>query len=321
MCHSGDAGRHGVNFKGDDMFSRILFPTDFSDYAKRILDCITGFPGVKEVHLLHVIEETRSPRGGGEIGISLARNEKITLREEKHYLESLRTQIRVTSMVKISSDTAEAIIDYAAEKDVSLIVIGARGNSLVEGILLGSVSMAVLRRSGTSVLIMRHRVVEEIDGKKRYQQFCPMLLSRVLCPVDFSVYSENAVSRLLATEGVGEVILVYVVSRGESSDEITRCQKRARERGMDLRRRFTSQRIPARVIVRTGNPASEIVRIAEEEDASLIWMSYVGKGWFQELLIGSTADQVAVNSTRPVMIIRSKSQGDISSNTPRVDAS
>ncbi|OPY39901.1 MAG: Universal stress protein [Methanoregulaceae archaeon PtaU1.Bin222] len=303
------------------MFSRILFPTDFSEYAKRILDCITGFPGVKEVLLLHVIEETRSPWGGGEIGIALSHNEKITLREEKRYLESLGSHIRVTSMVKISSDTAEAIIEYAEEKDVSLIVIGARGNSLVEGILLGSVSMAVLRRSRTSVLIMRHRVVEEIDGKKRYQQYCPMLLSRVLCPVDFSPYSEHAISRLLATEGVGEVILVYVVSRGESSEEIARCQKRARELGLDLRSRFTSQRIPARVIVRTGNPASEIIRVAEEEDVSLIWMSYSGRGWFRELLIGSTADHVAVNSTCPVMIIRSKSPEDVSTNTPRVDAS
>jgi len=168
------------------MFSKILFPTDFSDYAVRILDCITGFPGVKEVHLLHVIQETRSPRGGGEIGSSLSQQEKDTLRKEKQYLESLGEQLRVTSVMKISSDIAEAILDTAEENGTPLIVVGARGRSLVEGILLGSVSMAVLRRSRTSVLIMRHRIVEDLDGKKKYRQFCPMLLSRVLCPVDFS---------------------------------------------------------------------------------------------------------------------------------------
>lgn len=301
------------------MFSKILFPTDFSDYAVRILDCIAGFPGIKEVHLLHVIQETRSPRGGGEIGSSLSQQEKNTLRKEKQYLESLGEQLRVTSVVKTSSDIAEAILEAAEENGAPLIVIGARGRSLVEGILLGSVSKAVLRRSRTNVLIMRHRVVEELDGKKKYQQFCPMLLSRVLCPVDFSKYSEDSISLLISTGGVGEVILVYVVSRGETREEIAQCLKRARERVMGIRSRFVQQGIKARVIVRTGNPASEIVQVAEEEDVSVIWMSNVGRGWFRELLIGSTADQVAVNSMRPVMIIRSRTPLTDSSNSPRAD--
>lgn len=302
------------------MFSKILFPTDFSDYAVRILDCIAGFPGVKEVHLLHVIQETRSPWGGGEIGFSLSQHEKDTLRKEKQYLESLGEQLRVTSMMKISSDIAEAILDTAEESGAPLIVVGARGRSLVEGILLGSVSMAVLRRSRTSVLIMRHRIVEDLDGKKKYRQFCPMLLSRVLCPVDFSSPSEHAISLLLATEGVAEVILVYVVSRGETREEIALCLKRARERVMGIRSRFAEKGIKARVIVRIGNPALEIVQVAEEEDVSVIWMSNVGRGWFRELLIGSTADQVAVNSMRPVLIIRSRTPAADSRSSPRSDS-
>lgn len=302
------------------MFSKILFPTDFSDYAVRILDCIAGFPGVKEVHLLHVIQEIRSPRGGGEIGSFLSQQEKDTLRKEKQYLESIREQLRVTSIVKISSDTAGAIVEAAEENGATLIVIGARGRSLVEGILLGSVSKAVLRRSKTNVLIIRHRVVEDLDGKNKYQQFCPMLLSRVLCPVDFSRYSMYAISLLLATEGVAEVVLVYVVSRGETTEEIAQCLKRARERVMSIRSRFAEKGIKARVIVRTGNPASEIVQVAEEEDVSVIWMSDVGRGWFKGLLIGSTADQVAVNSTRPVMIIRSRIPATDSRTSPGSDA-
>ncbi len=58
------------------------------------------------------------------------------------------------------------------------------------------------------------------------------------------------------------------------------------------------------MFVRTGNPATEIIRIADEEDASVIWMSSRGTGWLREFLIGSTALSVAMNAQRPVMVIR-----------------
>jgi nucleotide-binding universal stress UspA family protein len=57
-------------------------------------------------------------------------------------------------------------------------------------------------------------------------------------------------------------------------------------------------------MVRRGNPSLEITKIADEENVSVIWMSSHGKGWFRELLLGSTADTVAMNAKRPVIIIR-----------------
>ncbi len=65
------------------MFEKILFPTDFSVYAKKTLECIAGFPGARDVILFHVIEEARSPRGGGEIGDIFYRNGENFLKEEK----------------------------------------------------------------------------------------------------------------------------------------------------------------------------------------------------------------------------------------------
>ncbi len=287
------------------MFSKILFPTDFSEYAAKTLDCIAGFPGARDVILLHVVRETISPRGGGEIGGALFHEGRITLREEKHHLESQGKNIRVRTEVKVASDIAGAIVQAAEENGVSLIVIGARGSSMVEEILLGSVSKAVVRRSRISVLIMRHKITRGLKGKT-YDMFCPMILSRVLCPVDFSLYSDNAVARLSVTPGVGEVILLCVVSRGETDEEIKDYQRRAKQKIEKIRSGLAAQGIRARAIIKIGNPAPEIIRVAEEEDVSVIWMSSVGRGWFAELLLGSTADAVAVNAKRPVIIIRSK---------------
>ena len=285
------------------MFEKILFPTDFSEYAKKTLDCIAGFPGAREVILFHVIEEARSPRGGGEIGDVLFRNGENFLKEEKHYLEHQSRNLRVTTLVKTSSDTAGAIIEAAERSGVSLIVVGARGKSVVGGILLGSVSKAVLRRSRTNVLVMRHKVVEEM-GKKTYEQFCPMILSRVLCPIDFSQYSEDAIVLLRRTEGVGRIILLHVVSQGENKEEIEEAIKNAKDQIEAIRSSLAAQGIEVGTIVKAGNPSIEIARIADEEGVSVIWMSSHGKGWFRELLLGSTAYAVAMNAKGPVIVIR-----------------
>lgn len=285
------------------MFEKILFPTDFSEYAKRTLDCIAGFPGARDVILFHVVEEARSPRGGGEIGDIFYRTGENFLKEEKRYLENLSQNLRVTTAVKTSSDTAGAIIETAEERGVSLIVVGARGNSLVEGILLGSVSMAVLRRSRTNMLIMRHKIIEEMKAKT-YEMFCPMILFRVLCPIDFSKYSDSAIALLSRTKGVRGVILLHVVSQGETEAEIGDAVQKAKAQIEAIRSSLAAQGINVRTIVRTGNPSFEITRIADEEDVSVIWMSSHGKGWFRELLLGSTAYTVAMNAKRPVIIIR-----------------
>ncbi|MCR5176814.1 MAG: universal stress protein [Anaerovibrio sp.] len=49
----------------------------------------------------------------------------------------------------------EKIVDYATDNGVDLIIMGSRGLSLVEGILMGSVSRNVLEQAPCSVLIAK----------------------------------------------------------------------------------------------------------------------------------------------------------------------
>lgn len=284
------------------MFEKVLFATDFSEYAKKILEYIADFPGARDIILLHVVEEIHSPRGGGEIGAALYRNGNTLLKEEKRHLENLGKHLKVTTIVKASSDPAGAIIETAEKKDVSLIVVGARGGSLVEGVLLGSVSHAVLRRSKNNVLIIRHKLIEEMAGKT-YEKFSPMILDKVLCPIDFSRFSDSAIALLGQTNGVKEIILLHVVSRGETESEINVSVKKAEEQLETFRVNLEGKGIQVKAIVKTGNPTDEIIRTADEEHASVIWMSSHGKGWFRELLVGSTTGTVAMNAKHPIIIV------------------
>jgi hypothetical protein len=114
------------------MVRKILFATDFSEYANT-LDCTAGFPGIIR---LHVLEEARSLWGIGEIGKILSPKERYFLRGERHSLETLEYNFNVAATVKTSSDIAEAIRETAEETGVFGIVVGVRGNSLMDGILL-----------------------------------------------------------------------------------------------------------------------------------------------------------------------------------------
>ncbi len=285
------------------VFEKILLATDFSAYAEKTLECIAGFPEAREVILFHVAEEAISPIGGGEIGDTFLRPRYDLLKKEKRYLQDLGKDILVTTALTIASDTAGAIIEAAGEQGASLIVIGARGGTIKEGRFLGSVTTAVVRRSGISVLIMRHKTIPDIKDS-RYAVFCPMVFCRVLCPVDFSPHADHALAIAATTPGIGEIILLHVVSRNESGDETAEIADQAQIRLADLRHNLAEQNIRARTIVRAGAPAAVIMDVAEEEDASVIWISSRRTSWLDDLVSESITHAVVVQAQRPVMVIR-----------------
>jgi nucleotide-binding universal stress UspA family protein len=286
------------------MFEKVLFPTDFSERAEIMLDCIAGIPQVREVVLLHVIKETRYPMGVQFIDTLAKETAENTLTEAQRYLKSLNPDIRVTLDTTISPEIAEVILTHAEQRGADLIVISARGKSVKIGELLGSVSSTILCRSKTNVLVMRHKIIETLTGKT-YEKFCPMLFSRILCPIDFSRFSEHATALASTMNGVGELILIHVVPEGGTSSEIKESVQAAEARIGAVRDSLAVQGIHCRAIVTRGDPAGEIIRIAEQQDVSVIWISSYGKGCLHEFLFGSTVQNVAMHSTRPVVVIRS----------------
>jgi hypothetical protein len=70
------------------MFKKVLFPTDFSEFAQRMIGCITEIPGIREVVLLHIIDATQYSIHGW-IHEPERKNAKILMVEKKKYLEGL----------------------------------------------------------------------------------------------------------------------------------------------------------------------------------------------------------------------------------------
>lgn len=287
------------------MFEKVLFPTDFSERADILLDCVACIPEVREVVLAHVVKETRYPKGARVADRLSQENAKPLLAQAQRYLRTVNPEITVSLTTRIAPDLAEGILAAAEESGAGLMVLAAREKGPLAGMLSGSVPPAVLCRPGkTAVLFMRHRIVEGLSGKT-FEKFCPLLFSRILCPTDFSPYSDRAIALAGGLTGVGEVLLLHVVPRLGSGSEMREAEGNAKARIAKAREGLEARGVRCRDIITTGDPAAGIVQAAEIHDVSAIWISSYGKGCLHALIAGSTVQEVAMKAKRPVIVIRS----------------
>jgi len=126
----------------------------------------------------------------------------------------------------------------------------------------------------------------------------------VLFPTDFSQPAEVALSFLKSIQGIGELVLLNVVSTGETDEEIDANMAIATKKTDEIAKvlESTGMKVTAKVVV--GHPVEMIRSVAEEEDVSLIAMSSQGAIAIKKGRIGSTAYDVANSIDRPVLILR-----------------
>ncbi len=285
-----------------DMLGRVLVPTDFSDNAKKILLCLTKIPGITEVVLQHVVDATHYTKRGWTHEPHI-RNAKIKIGEEKELLEDLGFSVTVAVDVITSGDIATAILKRAKNEHVSFIIMGSRGRGLIRGLLLGSVSSDVLRYGKTHLLLLRNDLLGEPDGAV-FKRHCPGIFSRVLFPTDFSGPADEALSFLKGLEGLGEIHLLHVVTKGETQEEVESNINEATTKLGEIIDDLVGAGLSVKVHIRLGRPTDEIVSIVESEDISLVLMSSHGKGFLTGLIIGSTTLGVAIHTNKPLMVIR-----------------
>jgi nucleotide-binding universal stress UspA family protein len=282
------------------MFGKVLFPTDFSEKAKTELSCLTSIPGIREIILFHVIKHLAIPMGAEIIEDLAAQSVKVYLTEAKTYIKTLNPSIRVTLEETTSTDIPGSILEKAEEHHADLIIIHGNIKTILACTLLSCVSTKVLcRTSKINIMIIPDRLVKDLDGKI-YEKFCPMIFSRILCPTDFSDLSLKAVALAGTMRSAGEIILLHVAEEGVSGDAATAAEVQIRAACDNL----IKQGVRARTVVVTGKPDAGILRIAQREDVSLIWMSTAAKGCLYDFFYGSLVHDVIMNAARPVIVIR-----------------
>ena len=146
--HSTDITRTAHEPVHQNLFSRVLVPTDFSDSAIEASGFITRIPGIKEIIFLHVVNRVESQKDIDDF-----------LNTAKNRLEQLKTGYSDTGVnFKIHvlvGDPTEMILSIAEKEDISLIAMSAYGTDWLREIIVGSTTFTVVRRTRRPVLIIR----------------------------------------------------------------------------------------------------------------------------------------------------------------------
>ncbi len=119
----------------------------------------------------------------------------------------------------------------------------------------------------------------------------------VLVPLDGSRLAERvlgAVRRLVRPDG----------PRVVGSGRTLAGRRRAGRYLARVRERLERRGLPARVVVRAGDPATEILRVAPAEQAGLIAMSAHGRTGLRRVLLGSVVEAVVRRASLPVLLVR-----------------
>ena len=138
------------------MFSKILLAHDGGMLAERALIYLEHIARIEEaeVIVLHAYQlPERYAATEGYEGLR-AQHEAVTrevVQDAVDYLQEHGVHARGSA---VQGDTARTILETANQEQVSLIVIGSRGPSSMTELLLGSVSLEVLRYARCPVLVV-----------------------------------------------------------------------------------------------------------------------------------------------------------------------
>jgi nucleotide-binding universal stress UspA family protein len=129
-------------------------------------------------------------------------------------------------------------------------------------------------------------------------------LKKILCPVDFSAASEQALKYAAELHGDnGELIVLHVCRQGAGDGESQLKEHLSHfSRYSDL---LSALQCPVRFAVEYGNPAAAIIDYAGEHEVDFIVIGSHGTTNLQRLLVGSTAESVMRHAPCPVVILKS----------------
>jgi nucleotide-binding universal stress UspA family protein len=202
---------------------------------------------------------------------------------------------------------ADAIVREAQSREAEIIIVGTRGHGVLDGFALGSVAMRVAHASPIPVMLVRpDSRLPAHAGRKL----------RILLAQDGSEPAVGAATALASWRpwlGELDVQIVYVQQPLAYLETVlpphddvigqwsTAAGESAAKAARDL---FRKERISHHLHLTLGDPATEIVHLADETGCELVVMGTRGLGAAHHALIGSVALKVAARAMVPVALVK-----------------
>lgn len=275
------------------MMKKAILATDLSRASDLLLDCHMQFKalGIKEIILIHV--PTISFNFMEYSGYSMQVHIEARMINMANKLKEAGFK---STYVFREGLPSQEIIDFSNEHPGSLIIIGSKGQGFFKRNLIGSTTLRVIQQSRNPVLMIR---VKNLGENSAGEAMCGLeskdITRHGLLLTDFS---ENAI---LAMKYAGEhlvnhlhnIAIMHVQDRVimrhhdpktiEKFNEID--SRRMQELTIELRRKTKA---PVRCVLASGAVVPEIMREVKQHDVSLIVAGTHGKGYFTDMVLGST---------------------------------
>lgn len=292
----------------------ILVARDFSSVSDRALRhglelaARTGATlHVVHAEVLHAVEDRSTDRPAPGDGIEAVRRD---LKDTSGISADVLDNVPVKDVVERDVSPAPALLNYASDADVDVIVLGTHGRRGPSRILLGSVAERVVRRAPQPVITVRGNDAERGTGLTGN-------IERILVPVDFSAHSREALQ--YASEWArlydAEIDVLHVVEEdlhpafyvgGVSS--IYDVEPNLDEKVQNKATEFASEVVPSTVTfdthVATGSAASAIVEFVDEHPVDQVTLSTHGRTGLERFFLGSVTEKVVRHVPCPVLTVK-----------------
>ncbi|WP_057936572.1 universal stress protein [Algoriphagus resistens] len=282
--------------------TKILVPYDFSEQAQNALDFSTalasGF-GNFEISLLNVIEVPSTTgmgtMGGGEvipemenqvffIELMDRRKEQFKEMEQRYAGKNYGFNTKI-----VLGNAFRSIASAISKEDPDLVVMGSKGTSGLEEVLIGSNTEKVVRTAHCPVVTVK-------------SQADPTAIRKIVFASDFREDQDQLADQLKALQKLFDADLYLVIINTPGSFETTR------ESAVRIKR-FANKYAIDHAVAEIYNSYSEeagIVEFAEDIDADLIAMATHGRTGLAHLFTGSIAENVVNHAKRPVWTFKTK---------------
>ena len=260
---------------------------DMSEPTEQLLTAFYSLcPGLEtQIYLLHVVEdaEEASPESGYF---------KKTYSQLQGYEKDLhKAGYDNVKIIWSQNEVLDGIATAVTEYDINLLMLVSHGKGLFKSTLMGSTTFDVARATEVPTVIVKGEPREDY-------------LDRILVPTDFSkksLLSLNVIRSL--REHVGEVVFIHVIERWRSEEKLREKTEVAKAMLQELVDEMRSFDIQARYIIEEGPASKAICHLARVERCSLIFTAKTGAGLVQGLLMGSTAQNITLNSDCSLFIM------------------
>jgi nucleotide-binding universal stress UspA family protein len=298
-----------------EAFMKVLIGYDGSTHADAAIDDLerAGLPENVDATILSAIEwpmtEALRHWGTTETDFSPEWMERITAARElaergADRLRNLfpRWNVRIEPS---GGNPAESILNMAKTWPADLIVIGTHGRSALARVMLGSVSLKVMREAVCSVRVGRlnhhegpTRLLIGMDGSEEAETALNAVCGRS--------WPEGSEARIV---GVHEILIPINSERiaiGEriyeqtNEDEFLRIKHAAKEAADKVR----AAGLTATGIVEEGDPKGILVRDARDWQADTIFVGARGLGRIEGLLLGSVSSATVAHAPCTVEVVR-----------------